>query len=598
MVTSLSALEPAARTGDVLPAIEVLLDELESIAALGSGDRVDRVRAHILRLARVRGSIWAQQPELTLVDFYARTLELPELDGVRRRWIAMLDARGPWLRALRPSSSDASVLAELAFDQPTGLRFEGEHEVVLAGDDEELYAWSWTHAQLERRADLEPFTPLDQDSRFAHDYDGRLCYRAAPNAEPRPLPWPGFDHAHAKLSADGRTIFVYGWYDAYVGLVQLVDPHTLVIRRTHEFERPVREVCERAGSDELLVATSEDLMIVGPDGPRWTRKCAAQRFAWSPSGRYVCKVERGVARIVDTRADVRPAARGGGLPLGFSPDGARLVDREALLDGRTGARIAKLDLQLGSYLEGGPAFPWSHVGTELIVCMHGGLALWDTRTGERVTPGAAMHVPYWERIAYSRSGRWFAHGRSSSLVTIGSLPSTATIAEFEFEADFDIERLALSSTAEFVAAYGAGQIEVRDRSGARICMGRTPEPRAPEQHPHPAGSFEFLADDRRLRLHEPAISGWSSGRGEYARPGMTYVWDLETNPATVLGSDAGAAPAPAGWTIESGPVSIFTHQSGARIVVPSEGPWLASPLDPRILACPGGLFELREGPRS
>jgi hypothetical protein len=84
MVTSLSALEPAARMGNVLPAIEVLLDELESIGALGSGDRVDRVCAHILRVAGVRGSIWAQQPELTLVDFYARTLELPELDGARR----------------------------------------------------------------------------------------------------------------------------------------------------------------------------------------------------------------------------------------------------------------------------------------------------------------------------------------------------------------------------------------------------------------------------------------------------------------------------------------------------------------------------------
>ncbi|HVI03405.1 MAG TPA: hypothetical protein VM869_32140, partial [Enhygromyxa sp.] len=50
---------------------------------------------------------------------------------------------------------------------------------------------------------------------------------------------------------------------------------------------------------------------------------------------------------------------------------------------------------------------------------------------------------------------------------------------------------------------------------------------------------------------------------------------------------------PPGWTIESGPVSIFTHTSGARLVVPSDGPWLTSPLDRWILACPGGLFELR-----
>ena len=603
MLTSLFALEQAARRGQVLAAIEVLLDELESLGMLGSSDRIASFREHIGRIARTRGSIWTQRPEVTLIDLYARMLELTGYDAVEQRWIAELDARGPWLRALRPWCSDASVVAELrsspelSLYQLIGLRFEGEDQVVLAREGDELHAWSWTRAHVERRADLEPITlPDHDDPRFdPDDASERPCYRASPNAAARPLPWPEFGRAHAKLSADGRTIFLYGWYDDDLGLLQRVDARTLSVTHKHEFENTVWEVLERPGSDELLVTTCDGLTIVGPDGPIWTRAGTSGRVAWSPSGRYLCIVDRGVAQIVDTRADARSTNEGGGLPLSFSPDGTRIVDGNALLDGRTGTKLAPLDVRRGQYLEGGPAWPWHHVGTELIVCIHGGLALWNTRTGEPVKPGERLHVSHWERVAYSRCGRWLARGRQS-WVAIKELPSTATIAELEF--DLTIERLALSSTGELVAAYGAGQFEIRDRAGTRICTGRTSEPRAPERFVDHQGSFEFRDRDRRLRLHEPEQSGWSSTDGDLYAPSMTCVWDLETDTATLVDIDGDASEAPPpGWTIEPGPVSIFTHTSGARIVVPSDGPWLTSPLDRRILACRGGLFELRSPTR-
>ncbi|HVI00175.1 MAG TPA: hypothetical protein VM869_15770, partial [Enhygromyxa sp.] len=566
MLTSLFALEQAARRGQVLPAIEVLLDELESLGMLGAGDRVARFREHISRIARTRGSIWAQRPEVTLIDLYARMLELTGYDAVQQRWVAELDARGPWLRALRPWCSDASVVAELrsspALEQLIGLRFEDEDQVVFAREGDELHAWSWTRAHVERRTDLEPITPPDHDDpRFdPDDASERPCYRASPNAEARPLPWPEFGHAHAKLSSDGRTIFLYGWYDDYLGLLQRIDARTLSVTHKHEFSHTVWEVFERPGSDELLVTTSDGLMIVGRDGPIWTRPRAGGRLAWSPSGRYVCTVNRGVAQIVDTRADARSTNDGAGLPLSFSPDGERIVDGDALLDGRTGTKLAPLDVRRGQYLEGGPAWPWHHVGTELIVCIHGGLALWDARTGAPVKPGEHLHVSHWERVAYSRCGRWLARGRQN-WVTIKALPSTATVAELEF--DLTIERLALSSTGELVAAYGAGEFELRDRAGTLIGTGRTSEPRTPERFVDHQGSFEFLDGDRRLRLHEPERSGWSSTNGEWSEQSMTCVWDLETDPAPLSDIDSNASEAlPPGWTIEPGPVSIFTHTLG------------------------------------
>lgn len=591
MTASLTVLEQAARAGNVLPAAEVLLDELESIGSLGSGQRIGEVRARIVDIVRMRAAIWQQHPETALIDFHARTLELAELDAVRQRWLTELDARGPWLRPVRPWTSDLSVVAELRsgpdlhLDWLLGLRFEDEHEVVFAHhDDDQLISWTWTRAQLERRTDLEPIpSPHEHDPRLELS-ESLPRYHGSPDDDDGEfLPWPDPGDAHATFGADGRTIIMFGWYDESLGLVQLVDADTLSVTRKHELEDPVKQVLTRPHSDDLLISTYGDLTILGPDGPIWTRSGAVETFAWSPSGRYVCTVSRGVARIVDTQAEAQPG-RVDGMPPSFSPDGSRLVDGTLLLDGRTGSQIAQLDLLEPDH-EIGHASPWHHVGTELIVCIQGGLALWATQTGESVPAGERLIVPRWERIAYSRCGRWLAFGHDQR-VSIRALPSTAAVAEIAF--DVPIERLALSSNATWVAAYGAGQFEVRDRSGALVCAGQTGEPQRPNRLPDPAGSLTFVDDDQRLRLHVPDVPGL---------PGTSGVWHLDSNPATWVGLEPGSDPTSPGWTIANGPVSVLTHASGARFVMPSEGPWVVNPIDHRLVACPGTLFELRARPR-
>src|SRR5690606_7941518 len=119
------------------------------------------------------------------------------------------------------------------------------------------------------------------------------------------------------------------------------------------------------------------------------------------------------------------------MPPSFSPDGSRLVDGTLLLDARTGSQIAQLDLLEPDH-EIGHASPCHHVGTELIVCIQGGLALWATQTGESVPAGERLIVPRWERIAYSRCGRWLAFGHDQR-VSIRALPSTAAVAEIAFD---------------------------------------------------------------------------------------------------------------------------------------------------------------------
>jgi hypothetical protein len=604
VTTSLFALEQAARAGDVWPAVEVLLDEFESLGVLGMGERIAQLRAQIMQLARSRSSIWAQQPETTTIDFYALTLDLPELDAVRRAWVSMLDTHGPWLRPLRASSRDSSVVSELRTSATVpladviSLRFESEQQLAFTchvGEHQRRIAWSWPSGRLEQLADLEPISPQGpRDPRFERGEDAPL-YRATPDSDARPLPWEAFGNADAQMSADGRTIFVYGWYEDYDGLLLLVDSSSLQVMRRHEFDRPVSDVIERPGTHDLLVTTYGGLTIVGLDGRSWVRPGATDKRAWSPSGRYVCMIKAGVVQVIDTHADRQSHRTTGGLPLSFSPDGARLVDGTALLDGHTGEMLGLLDVSLGNYLEGGPAWPWWHVGTELIVCIHGGLALWDTRTGERVPPGDRLHASHWHRIAYSRTGRCFARGRGHT-VTLGSLPSTESLAEITF--DLEIERLAVSADAQLIAAYGAGQFEIRDRNGELIRVGQTHDRREPQRNLWGDGSFRFSVDERRLILSEPARKA-----GEGVAPDEVIVWDIASIPAVQVSDDLESAEhsLPHGWTVESGPVSWFCRADSplrTKIVVPSAGPWLANPRHPRILACPGGLFELRDNAAS
>jgi hypothetical protein len=366
----------------------------------------------------------------------------------------------------------------------------------------------------------------------------------------------------------------------------VVDPSTLEVTRRHEFRQSVTHVVDRPGSDELLISTYGELAIVTPHGTRWRRAEGSSHVAWSPSGRYVCVVGGGeVVRILDTHARAQPKERAEGLPISFSRDGTRLVDGSALLDGFDGTRVATLDIELGHYLEGGPAMPWYHVGTELIVCIHGGLALWDAKTGARVHAAEPLHAPLWFQIAYARSGRYFALNRRGN-VLVAELPTLDTLGNFTLGRG--IERMALSSDAELVAAYGEGVLEVRTRTGALVCRAETPTPRASNRHD---GELWFGPDDRTIHIHEPESSWWSGRDGKQHRPALIGTWTLEGERAPW--SDAPDPSLPPGWRVASGPFSHFHHAGGAEMVVAAQGPWVVNPVHPRLLACPGGLFELR-----
>ncbi|MCA9700935.1 MAG: hypothetical protein KC431_25645, partial [Myxococcales bacterium] len=336
---------------------------LERRGELGAADR-----EHIQRVARVRAGVWRRLPEVVIADFLARTLELPQLATAHVRWTEELDGRGPWLRPLRPIATREEVVAELCESDelaPTTFctpRFVGEDEVLLearpypaATSPRVRWRWRWRDGAV-LREDAEPPVLPPAYPRFEPGDVAPLLRRRAAD-EALALPWPAFGRADAQLSADGRRIFVYGWYEDYDGLLQVLDAETLEIQRSLEFGSPVLAVLEHPGSEELAVATGSAVTLVDRQ-PRWTASEGARHAAWSASGRYLCLVQGGMARIWDSHC-AQPAQRldESGFPPCFDPEGARLLDGRGLFDGHSGARLATLAARFGDYLEGGPPAP-------------------------------------------------------------------------------------------------------------------------------------------------------------------------------------------------------------------------------------------------
>lgn len=579
MTISLATLEDAARAGAdaIEEAIEVLLDDLEARGELGVDEAIERTRAELLRIGGVQRAIWANCPEAVIADFHARTLAMAALDRARARWRDQLDARGPWLRALRPIETSPGLEAALRSEGALDLsrwprpRFCGEDQVLFEArphlQSEECWRWTWTEGRVAVEA-REPSMKANEYPRFIRGESAPLLQRDA-SSEPVQLPWPEFGSAEACFGSKGREIYVFGWVEDYEGLVYVLDANTLELLRSKEFADPVTAVLERPGSDDLLIATYRELSIWG--GSSWRLRVKSPALACSPSGRLVCVVEGSSAQIWDL--GVTPAdPPDPGLPPTFSPEGDRLVDGSALLDGRSGARLARLSIQLGNYLEGGPARPWYHVGTDWIVCIHGGLACWSTRSGaqqklEDQTPGVSI-VPHWYCIAYDRSGAYFARARrGANEVSIVGLPSAKVVATLDFDAP--VQLLALAPAAELVGVLGGGRVEVRQLDGTRVFVGEYTGEAESED------SLRFSPDASALIFDRDAHP--------------TQTWALEDG---TIQNERDAWPHPR-WSLTPGPISFLSYEDGVRLAILSTGPIVANPSEPRIFAYPGGLFELR-----
>lgn len=601
MAFGLLALEHAARSG--ADAVARVLEDLFEELRAGDGDsrRLGEAQAGLGQIVRMNLSTWLRHPEVVVADFYSRTLSFSSLDSARPRWQAELDERGPWLRALRHVPTLGGPVTSLHADGELQFssgrpyprcrsHFRSETCVVFEPPSSEPQAsrwlWNWTDGRVENEA-FERRTDASDSYPRSEWIDDAPVLRRTATSPPVSLPWPDLGHAQARLSGDGHKIYVYGWYEDYNGLLYVLDATSLEIELEYEFGSSVCDVLDRPDSEELLVQTNAEIVIVGP-APRWTLELRTESVGWSPSGRHICVVVDSVAQIWD-REQPTHSRRSTGLPPSFCPDGTRLVDGTELFDGHTGAHVAMLQIELDRYLEGGPAMPWYHVGSELIVCAHSGLRLWRTSSGEPVVigdgVGTDLQLPHWYCVAYDMSGaiRAQVHQHQHEVV-LHELPSMKEITVVVFEIDADL--LALSADAEMIAVVGGGRVEVRRRDGSQVFAGTDDPASNHSLWRRFQTKLCFSLDEHALILLD-----------RNAALDEARAWRLVGEP-TLQPYPAAArsfAACPPGWTIEAGPITSFVRSDGKRLAVPCDGPWSANPRTPNLLACPGGLFELRDG---
>lgn len=559
-------------------------------------------RAPVRRALALDRALWTEHPASLASCLLARTLAVAELDALRAAWVRELDAGGPWVRALRALPVPEGLLAEL--HESAALPLAGLHRLGFAGDEEvtlesirhhpsvqapelrrrDMLRWRWRTG--EARVVPEGPEPARPDlPAIEHPQWGPSYLVREPGGPRTQLPCPEEGTADARFSADGARLFVYGSNDEYAGgFVYVLDPRTLEITRSLDTDAPVSGVQEAAGGALVLVSTFRGSLL-------WSgthaRALPVAGGLLSPSGELLATQREGLrvwslAALARGRVDDDAS----GLVACFDPSGERLISGPNLYEGRSGARVARLQLEFGNYLEGGPASPSVHFGERYLINLSGVPQVWDARTGAAVRVRGRVQYPQWYTLAYDRAGvRMAALRRHDPSVALHELPSGRTLRTLAF--DLAGEALALSPDGALIAAAAGPAVELRDAAGALLWRaGEAPRAR-PDRGERSERTLLFSREGEALArfVEEEGWRVWSLRGEEVGR-----VASLEAL-AQVPGF---APPRPRGWTIEAGTRTLFRHEaSGATIGLPAAGPWVCNPAAPEIAASNALHVELR-----
>jgi hypothetical protein len=577
---------------------------LAALRAALADDRLDLWLAAVPDAARERlrsalaidRPLRDEHPESLASCLLARSFGDPACADLHAAWQRELDdAATPWIRPLRALPVPHGLLAELR--EGSGITFTGLQRPAFLGDDElvltairfhpsvqdpalrrrERIRWSWRRGELVTEPDPhadEPTAPASWP-RITTDGWGPAYLQRTPDAARVALPCPADGSAEAHFSADGARLIVYGTLDEYAGgFVWIVDPDTLTVERKLAMAAPITAVVG-TDPDRLIVTTHRTFSVAWIDGHRTSLDLGGDALCLSPDGQHVASLGDGLqvwslAELV-RHVGTRPRA---GFPPRFDPDGERLLCGPQLLDARTGAVIAELEIDGSGYLEGGPAQPWLHFGARHLACSHGGLHLWDARSGAPRKLHHRISVPHWNLLAYDRAALHLAVlRRGHSTVDLHELPNGRLLRTLHFELEGG--GVAMSPDASMIAIHHGPALELRDQDGAlRLRLGTAPADRPDDRYGDE--TLRFSSDG--LRVARRVDEQWHIA---------TLATGVDELVATLDDLPDLADPHPPDWTLAVTTCSLFTHTpTGTRIALPLTGPWVFNPADPRIAACP------------
>jgi WD40 repeat protein len=317
-----------------------------------------------------------------------------------------------WLRALRPPGSllDGPLVEEYrgalpAYGHPVFAAGGGAVGVVAGGA---VVGWDrQSGAALsasEAAAVLVPPRPRHRIERGVGT--ARLVGRSG-----APVPILLDDDVSLGCVADshGGHVIAGGWYDAYCGIVVRVDPSTGAVAWRRDLRSTIDAVA--VSPDGMTVLASEHQRQYLLDAVTGALRATLEvpgTAAFSPAGDEIAVVAGDTLQVWDL-AELRRAARRpapgshGHVAAMFSPDGARLLTGDLVADAATGEPIVRLDVEGGSYAEGGPPTDGRLLagGRFVEIGPLTGLRVWDWTTGARLLVDAERRYGHWDLVRIS-----------------------------------------------------------------------------------------------------------------------------------------------------------------------------------------------------
>lgn len=191
----------------------------------------------------------------------------------------------------------------------------------------------------------------------------------------------------------------------------------------------------------------------------------------------------------------------------FSPDGARLLTGGLLCDGMSGSLVAQLDVDLGTYLEGGPPEHGRRLTNRFFIeaAPLRGFCVWDAVTGELLVRDQARRYGAMDRLAISPDGDRYAvlrHGRS--MLEIRDVGEGRELSKIDVPATGEMVFSADGSRLAFHT--DAGDVWIVDRGGILTHVGT---------HPCQVRELAFSCDGHLLASsdQEKRVRVWDPRRG-------------------------------------------------------------------------------------